>query len=305
MNQNNLLALWDYSTEEIKSILDLSTSEKLRFKKEGSNDFLKGKTALLLFEKPSLRTRITFEVAMNQCGGSCMELQPEMIFGKRESLEDAIKNLSLWVDVLVVRTFSQKIVEEMSKYSKVSIINALTDNYHPCQAFAFIQTLQEKRGDVKGLNLTFLGDQNNMSNSLAIMATKMGMNFTLACPSNQVINSDFSEKIKNLCQENQTEYKIEHSPTIAVEDASVLYTDVWVSMGQEKQDFSPFEPFQINDALLKKAPKDVLISHCLPAHRGEEISKEAMDLESNICFLEAENRLHTQKGILLALLNSQ
>jgi len=246
---------------------------------------------------------------MNQVGGSSINLDPRNIsLGKRETVEDAAKNFSRWVDVIVARTFSHKLVEELSTNSTVPVINALTDQFHPCQALAFGQTLREHRGELKGLNLVFVGDGNNVANSLLVIASQLGMNFTLSCPIGYEQSEDLINKTAPLFSKNGGVYKMVRDPHEAVAKADVIYTDVWVSMGEEAHEnekTNRFKGYQVNSDLVAKADKDCLVSHCLPAHRGAEITSEVMDAENCICFDEAENRLHAQKAVLLSLLSSE
>ncbi len=311
MSQNkpkSLLTLLDYSTEQVIKTLEIARDTKKDFLKSGPNQLLQGKTSVLIFEKPSLRTRVTFEVAMTQFGGSTITLDPQNIsIGKRESVEDVSKNLSRWVDVLVARTFKHRLVEELQTYSQIPIVNALTDKYHPCQALAFAQTAMEHRGNIKGSKLVFIGDGNNVANSLLILCAHLGMDFVLACPKGYEQPEDLIKSLEPLFEKNGGSYEMLRSPQDAAKNADFLYTDVWVSMGEEgvKQDKTrEFEGYQINAELVKHAKADCLVSHCLPAHRDEEITDEVMRADYCFCFDEAENRLHAQKAVLLSLLNA-
>ena len=303
----NLITLHELSTSQIEALLHLAAREKKRFKAEGPTDALKGRTSVLIFEKPSLRTRVTFDVALAQTGGSTVNLEPNSIsLGKRESVQDGAKNLSRWVDVIVARTFKHALVKELSEHATIPVINALTDLYHPCQALAFAQTLQEKRGDLKGSHLVFVGDGNNVANSLAVLAGKLGMDFTLSCPEGYEQPAEVVDILEPLFQQSGAKYRIIKSPREAVAGADAIYTDVWVSMGEEsirESKMKRFADFQVNRQLMEAAPRGCLVTHCLPAHREEEITSEVLDSEACICFDEAENRLHAQKAVLLALLN--
>jgi ornithine carbamoyltransferase len=302
----NLISLLDYNEKEIEYLLKLALRTKTVYKEIGPNQALAGKTCVLIFEKPSLRTRVTFEVAMTQLGGATINLAPNSIsLGKRESVEDVAKNLSKWVDVIVARTFKHDLVKELGKFSEVPVINALTDMFHPCQALAFIMTLIEHKGWPKGAHLVFVGDGNNVANSLAVIAGKLGMDFTLSCPKGYEQPQSLQAELVSLYQKNGRTYKVDNNPKTAVSSADVIYTDVWVSMGEEHQEEAKkkdFRDYQVNSDLLKNAKKSCLVSHCLPAHRGDEITSEVMDSDICICFDEAENRLHAQKAALLALL---
>ena len=307
MKQKNLLHLWDYSSSQVINLIDLAIQEKQNLKRGIVNQPLTGKVGVLFFEKPSLRTKVTFEVAINQLGGNIVNLNPsEVSLGKRETVEDAAKNLSCWVNVIIARTFSQRLVEELAKYSSIPVINALSDRYHPCQALAFAQTLKEKRGGLRGASIVFAGDANNVSNSLAILCAKLGMDFTLASPNGFEPPDEFQIRLKHLANKNRCSYRIEPNFKIAVKTADLIYTDVWVSMGEEKlkeKKEKSFLNYQVNQDILSYAKNDCLVSHCLPAHRGKEITADVIDSKQSICFEEAENRLHIQKAVLLCLLS--
>ncbi|MFC1584879.1 ornithine carbamoyltransferase [Fibrobacterota bacterium] len=302
----NLISLLDFNSEIISAILKTAIDVKKEYKKNGPINMLQGRTLVLIFEKQSLRTRMTFEVAMAQLGGTAINLEPEQIsLGERESVQDAAVNLSLWVDMIVARTFKHDLVVKLAEYASVPVINALTDLFHPCQALAFAQTILETTGKLPGAHLVFVGDGNNVANSLALLSGLSGMDFTLACPPGYE-QPVFLQKLLNpIFERSGRKYRIEHNPMKAVSTADVIYTDVWVSMGQEEESekkTKDFLNYQVNGALMSKAPKGCLVSHCLPAHRGEEIVDEVMDSDVCICFKEAENRLHVQKAVLLYLL---
>ena len=307
-NFNHLVSLFDLSSSQIGDLLRIGSEEKKRFKAHGPTDVLKGKSSALIFEKPSLRTRVTFEVAMTQVGGSTINLEPNSIsLGKRESVQDGALNLSRWVDVIVARTFKHSMVEELATHAQIPVVNALTDLYHPCQALALGMTLEEKFGNIKGLNMVFVGDGNNVANSLAIFAAKLGLNFTLSCPVGYEQPAEIKTELEKCFKESGAKYQVEYDPASAVKGADLIYTDVWVSMGEEEQTElkqKDFLSYQINRELMSQAPKGCLVTHCLPAHRGEEITSEVMDSDVSICFDEAENRLHAQKAVLLALMNA-
>lgn len=302
----HLLTLLDWSQDRIEAVLGLAQKVKREQKEKGASDALKGRTIAMIFEKPSLRTRVTFEVAMVQTGGAAIILDPASIsIGKRESVQDVTRNLSRWVDGIVARTFSHSLVEQLARHAEVPVINALTDLYHPCQALALGQTLLERRGSLQGLNVVFVGDGNNVANDIAILCVKLGMHFTLACPQGFEQPAFLISQLQALAAASGGSYRQVRSPVEAVRDADCIYTDVWVSMGEEAmadQKKAQFQGYQVNQALLEKAPKQALVSHCLPAHVGEEITQEVMDSAINVCFDEAENRLHAQKAVLLTLL---
>jgi ornithine carbamoyltransferase len=261
----------------------------------------------MFFEMPSLRTVTTFQVGMHQLGGMPVKLDPDSIgLGKRESVKDVARCLSRWVNGLVVRCFKQELVEQLAEYGSVPIVNALTDDYHPCQALAFGQMLKEQFGETRGLTVAFIGDGNNVANSLTDLCARLGMNFTLACPAGYEQPQSVLEEAAPDFARHGCKYRVTHDPKEAVKDASILYSDVWVSMGQEDDKDSKqahFLPFQINRELLACAPAGCKVTHCLPAHRGEEITDDVMDdLSVNLSYEEAENRLHAQKAVLWELL---
>ncbi len=304
---SHLISLLDQTSEWVHELIYDAARLKIAFKNAGSSDQLKGKTAALFFEKPSLRTKVTFEVAMIQMGGAAIVLDPGSIsLGKRESVHDATKSLSRWVDCIVARTFSHRLVEELASFSGIPVINALTDFEHPCQALAFGEMVYEKFGKLRGLNVVFVGDGNNVANSLAALAAHCGMHFTLACPEGYEQPTAFLEQIAKLNLTTGGSCRCVRDPGEAVQNADIIYSDVWVSMGEEARSElkkRQFQHYQINDALLALAPSHCLVTHCLPAHLGEEITQEVMDSPRCVCFDEAENRLHAQKAVLLRLLH--
>ena len=309
MKPCHLLNLIDEPTERVEALVRAAADIKAEFRAHGPSNELKGRTAALFFEKPSLRTRVTFEVAMTQTGGSSVILDPSSIsLGKRESVHDAAKSLSRWVDCIVARTFSQSLVEELAHYASVPVINALTDEEHPCQALAFGEMLLEKRGSLRGATVAFIGDGNNVANSLAALAGHCGMHFVLACPEGFEQPAAFLSKVNALCKISGGSYRQVRDPFEAVKNADVIYTDVWISMGEEAQAAEKkkkFNGYQVNSALLAAAPGSCLVTHCLPAHVDEEITAEVMASPRYVCFDEAENRLHAQKAVLLSLSNGR
>jgi ornithine carbamoyltransferase len=305
---SHLLSLNDLDAHSIRAWVDLAVALKKEYKAQGPRQDLLGKTVALYFEKPSLRTIITFQVGVNQLGGQTVIVDPVTTgIGKREPLEDVMRCLSRWVDALVVRSFEQSFVENLAKAGSIPVINALTDSFHPCQALAFAQTLLEHTGSLQGHRVAFIGDGNNVANSLALLCAKLGMHFTLACPKG-FEQPVFVQEI--LARENAISggsYTQTYSPAEAARTADVLYSDVWVSMGEESKSgtkISAFDGFQINNQLLASAPAHCLVTHCLPAHRGEEITAEIMEHSRNVCFDEAENRLHAQKAVMLKLIGN-
>lgn len=304
----HFLRLMDWSEERIRETVAIASQLKKEVHAGKVSDRLHGQNIGMFFEKPSLRTITTFQVGMNQLGGHAVLLSPDSIgLGKRESVKDVARCLSRWVNAIVVRCFKQQLVEELAEYGSIPVVNALTDDCHPCQAIAFAQMINEnlggfKNADGKPKTVAFIGDGNNVANSFLALAAKVGMNFTLACPKGFEQPKNVVEEALPLLKNHGCEYRIFNDPKEAVKDADILYSDVWVSMGQEGEKAtkqSHFLPFQINDELLKLAPAHCKVSHCLPAHRGEEITDSVMDnLDVNMSFEEAENRLHAHKAVL-------
>lgn len=302
--KRDFLSIRDFTTEEILATFDLAADMKADRAKYVSA--LKGKTLALIFEKPSLRTRVTFDVGIQQLGGFSITLMPtEINLGKRESVFDVAKNLERMVQGIMVRTFAHQIVLDMAKHASIPIINGLTDYSHPCQAMADYFTVREVKGKLKGLKLCYVGDGNNVAHSLMFAGAKLGVNVTVACPKGyepkQMAITHATEDAK------QTGAKIEvvHDPIAGVKDADVVYTDVWASMGQESEAAErkkTFMPFQVNRELMLRAKQDAIFLHCLPVHRGEEVTDEVIDAPYSVIFQEAENRLHVQKAIMYKLM---
>jgi ornithine carbamoyltransferase len=291
----------DLSQDELLALLDLTQQVKLnpsRFSRA-----LSGRYLSLLFEKPSLRTRITFELAIRQLGGDAvLSIGP---IGEREPLKDVARNLDRWTDALVARTFSHQTIEDLARWSSVPVINALSDRYHPCQALADIFTLQEKFDDLRGLKLAFVGDGNNVAHSLMLSALRMGMNFSIATPRGYEPDAEIVAQAEALAAVSRAQLVITSNPGDAVQGAHAVYTDVWTSMGQEnerRKRLSDFAKYQVNQALLAEASQDAVFLHCLPAKRGEEVSDELMESPRSVVFDQAENRLHVQKALLLMLI---
>ncbi|MCS7286266.1 MAG: ornithine carbamoyltransferase [Anaerolineae bacterium] len=302
----HFLCIADLSPEEILHILDLSARLKEEWKKGGNKPILAGKTLGMIFQKPSLRTRVSFEMAMRHLGGHAIYLSPDEIqLGKRESVADVARVLSRYVDAIMARVFSHKDLEELARYSSVPVINGLSDYSHPCQAMGDIFTIQEKVGNIKGLKLAFVGDGNNVCNSLLFITSKLGMDMSVASPKGYEPRPEVVQKALEFASKSGSRITITNDPVEAVRDANIIYTDVWTSMGQEaeaEERAKVFPPYQVNSALVAKARPDVMVMHCLPAHRGQEITDEVADGPNSIIFDQAENRLHAQKGILAYLL---
>ncbi len=289
---------------------DLETLFKLADKmKKNPAQFLgklKGKSLALLFQKPSIRTRVSFQVGMAQLGGNCVYMDPqEMPLGERESIKDVARVLSRYCDAVVTRTYSHTALEDFAKFATVPVINGLSDSYHPCQTIADLFTIREKFGDLKKINIAYIGDSNNVLNSLLYGVAKVGANLSIASPRGYEPNEEILKDLKLQCKDSGAKIAVCNNPFNAIKNAHVVYTDVWVSMGQEKQRdqrLRDFQPFQVNGAIASKAPKDSIFMHCLPAHRGEEITDEVIEHPRSAIFDQAENRLHTQKALLYLLL---
>ncbi|MDD5673901.1 MAG: ornithine carbamoyltransferase [Chitinivibrionales bacterium] len=304
MLKKDLRSLLDYSPDTIEQLL-ISAGTLKANRPHARTTVFKDKTGVLLFEKPSLRTRITFETAINELGGHAINLPAESVqMGKRESVSDVAKNLERWVHLLVVRTFSHATLTQLADACSIPIINALTDADHPCQALAFALTLRERFGEARDCPVAFVGDGNNVCHALMILAAKLGYDFTAACPPGYEPNPGILASCQAFSRKTGKRLAVVRDPAAAVRDAAVVYTDVWTSMGQEQETAQRkkiFAPFQVNAALMAQAPAAALVSHCLPAHRGEEITGDILDGERCIALDEAENRLHVQKAVIVHL----
>ncbi|MGQ9534470.1 MAG: ornithine carbamoyltransferase [bacterium] len=296
--KRDLTSIFDLTSEEIYKIFDITRDLKDKQKKGIEHKLLKDKTLAMIFEKPSLRTRVTFETGMTQLGGHAIYLAPTDIqLGKRESVPDVAKNLSRWVDIIMARVFRHKHIKELAENASIPVINGLCDLEHPCQILCDLFTVIEKKGNLDEIVLAYVGDGNNVCNSLVAASALLGFKMNVATPNGYEPNKDYLKRANNV--------KWTNNPIEAVRDADVIYTDVWASMGQEseaEQRKKVFQPFQLNNKLLANVQKkDYLIMHCLPAHRGEEITDEVIDGPHSIVFDQAENRLHIQKGIMVFL----
>lgn len=302
--KKDLISIKDLSGKEIEEIFSLT--DKLKKDRARYNKALAGKTLALIFQKPSNRTRVSFSVGMYQLGGNSIYLAPnEINLGVRETVEDVAKTLSRYVDGIVLRTFEHKNVLELAKFATVPVINGLSDFSHPCQGLADVYTVKEKFKKLKGVTLAYVGDGNNVCNSLLFACAKVGMNMNVGCPKGYEPDSAVVSDAKSIAAKAGGKISIFNDPLQAAKDADVLYTDVWASMGQEQEAKARkeiFKDYQVNSVLMKLAKKNCLIMHCLPAHRGEEITDEAMDSPNSVVFDEAENRMHVQKAILIKLL---
>ena len=303
---NNFLTIADCSPQELQGLLDLALELKQEYKSQGNPPLLKGKALAMVFQKPSLRTRVSFEMAMQHLGGHALYLSPfEIGLGKRESIADVARVLSGYVDVIMARVFEHAHVVELAKWASVPVINGLSDYSHPCQALADALTILEEFGALKGLNITYVGDGNNVAVSLMHIAAKLGANFTIANPAGYDLPEAAVKLGYEFAQASGGSIRLLRDPHEAVREAHVIYTDTWTSMGQEEeaeQRRQVFPPYQVNAQLVAEARPDVIVMHCLPAHRGEEITDEVADAPPSRLFPQAENRLHAQKAILVRLL---
>ncbi|HPT06556.1 MAG TPA: ornithine carbamoyltransferase [Candidatus Omnitrophota bacterium] len=302
--KKDLLSIGDLTLQEIEELF--KRTDQLKKNKKKFASVLTGKTLALIFQKPSNRTRVSFSVGMYQLGGNTTYLSPgEINLGVRESISDVAKTLSRYVDGIVLRTFEHKNCLEMAGAASVPVINGLSDYSHPCQALADLYTAREKFGTVKGKTLAYVGDGNNVCNSLIFICAKVGMHMNIGTPKGYEPLPGVLAEAALIAQASGARIRVTNSAVDAACGADVLYTDVWASMGQETEAAKrklDFKDFQINMELVKKANKDVVIMHCLPAHRGEEISAEAIDSANSVVFDEAENRMHVQKAVLIKLL---
>ncbi|WP_243291323.1 ornithine carbamoyltransferase [Bacillus sp. FJAT-47783] len=298
----DVLTLLPFSSEEILYLLE----EALTLKKQPYSSILQGKTLAMIFEKSSTRTRVSFEVGMLQLGGHAIDLNANQLqLGRGETIADTAKVLSSYVDAILIRSTSHDRVKELANYASVPVINGLCDIYHPCQAMADLLTILELKGTVKGVNVTYVGDGNNVAHSLMIGAAKVGMNFSIATPIGFEPNEDIVQKAQEIAKETGACIQVEHDPIEAVKEADIIYTDVWTSMGQEEEAEKRkeiFKPYQVNESLMKAAKSDAHFLHCLPAHREEEVTAAVIDGPQSAVFQQAENRLHAQKAILKEIL---
>jgi ornithine carbamoyltransferase len=298
---SDLLRDLDLTGEELVYLLDLADEVKRDPKHFAVS--LAGKSIALLFEKPSLRTRLTFELAIRQLGGSSVFVDGPI--GVREPLKDVARNLDRWVNGIVARVFSQQTVEDLAHWSSVPVINALSDAYHPCQALADVQTVRERFGRFEGLKMAFVGDGNNVAQSLMLTSLRLGMHFALACPAGYLPNPEVVAQAEGLAAVSGASLLITHDLEAALRGARAIYTDVWASMGQEQEAIErrrAFRDYQVNDAAMAMACPGAIFMHCLPAKRGEEVTDSVMESASSAAFDQAENRLHAQKALLLMML---
>jgi ornithine carbamoyltransferase len=305
--QRDLISIQDLSSGEVESILDLAAEVKAH-----PSDFrnaLQGKQAVLMFEKPSLRTRMTFEVGIQSLGGSSYFVdQTQSRIGLREEIGDIAKNLSRWMDAIILRTFSHRTATEMAKHASIPVINALTELEHPCQALADYLTLQEHFPDLQKLKLAYVGDGNNVVHSLLLTAACLGSSISVATPKGYEPQKDVVERAKDLALLSGARIEVVNDAQVAVRGADAVYTDVWASMGQEEESAKRdkiFADYQVNEELMSLAARHAVFMHCLPAHRGHEVAAHVIDGPNSIVFEQAENRLHVQKAILLLLMSDK
>ncbi len=303
--KRDLISIADLSREQIETIFSLARRLKADRREGLPHPYLAGKTLAMIFEKPSLRTRVTFEVGMVQLGGAAVYLAPSDIgLGTRETVPDVAQNLSRWVDLIMARTFSHHTVVELARHATIPVINGLSDLLHPCQILADCMTLIEQRGKLDGLKVAFVGDGNNVVNSWMNAASKFPFAFALACPAGYEPDAN----VLALARQRGAQVTITQSVAEAVRDADAVYTDVWTSMGQEQESAirrEVFKSYQVNAAVMAQAKKDALVMHCLPAHRGEEITADVLEGPRSVVLDQSENRLHIQKAIMVWLLRQR
>lgn len=302
MKSKDLLSISDISGEEIRMLI----SNAIGMKTEGRSSLLSEKSIVLMFEKPSLRTRVSFEMAMRQLGGNSLYLSPEEVgLGKRESIPDAAQVLGRYTDAIVMRTFKHQTIEIMANNSRIPVINALSDLEHPCQAMADLLTIYEKLETLEGVNLAYIGDGNNVAHSLMLAAALTGVNIRIASPPGYKVDEKISETAQVYASESGAKIFLTEDPRQAVSQADVVYTDVWTSMGQEDESEERrriFADYQINDSILSMAKENALLMHPLPAHHGEEVAENILYRPQSVVFDQAENRMHIQKAILADIL---
>jgi len=305
-SQKHMLYLQEYTPDEICQILSLALDLKQKQKQGLPHPYLQGKTLGLIFAKSSTRTRVSFEIGIRQLGGYGIFLNSTDIqLGRGETIEDTARVLSRYVDGLMIRTFKQCDVDALAEYGSIPVINGLTDFLHPCQILADLMTIYEHKGTLKGLKLAFIGDGNNVANTLLIGCSKMGMDISIGCPEHYKPDPAAIQWAQENAVETGSHITITQDPMKAIQNADVVYTDVWASMGQEKEAIDRCRilcPYQVNEKLFENAHQDAIFLHCLPAHRGEEVTTGIIDSPQSVVFDEAENRLHAQKAIMVLLM---
>ncbi|HRR32104.1 MAG TPA: ornithine carbamoyltransferase [Candidatus Sumerlaeia bacterium] len=305
MSKRDMISICDVNKEEALEIFETAKRLKAGVKKGDFPPLLEKRCLAMIFEKPSLRTRCSFEVGMFQLGGHAVYLQPSDIgLGKRESVYDVAKNIERWFNIALARVFKNQTVAELARHASIPVINALCDVEHPCQAFADFMTILEHRGKFEGFRLAYIGDGNNVCHSLILLSALLGTHINVSSPEGFEPQKSIIEKAANMCKKSGGSYNFFRNPADAVKNAEAIYTDVWASMGQESEAENRkkiFLPYQVNKALVSNAPSGVWIMHDMPAHRGEEITDDVIDSKNSIVFDQAENRLHAQKGIIVFL----
>ena len=305
LSGRHFINLEDFTSEELSALIDYTFELKSKVRNREEIDIMKNRTMVMYFSKPSLRTRLSFEIGMKKLGGDAFVLkQDEIILGQRESIEDSANVISRYCDLIMIRTFAHSDVEDFAKYSKVPVINALTDLSHPCQIMADLFTMKEHFGKLKGLTLTYIGDGNNVCNSLLTGCTSLGVNIKVGVPKGYEPDAKTIEVAKNIAKNTGCTVDIVNDVKEAVSGADVVYTDVWASMGQEKEKeerLNVFKGFTLTKELFDLANKGAIALHCLPAHKGEEISEEVFNMNSQYIYEEAENRMHAQMAIMSSI----
>jgi len=300
--KKDLLSVADLSRDEVEQLVE----QALVMKQGGMRCLLPWRSVALLFEKPSLRTRVSFDVAVAQLGGHCVYLSPQEVgLGKREPVPDVARTLSRYVDCIVARVFSHQTLVSLAQSASISVINALSDVEHPCQALADLLTIREKKGRIEGLRLAFVGDGNNVARSLVLLSAMMGVDFAIASPEGYQLDEDTVKRARSFAAASGSKVVVTGDPAEAVRDTDVVYTDTWASMGQEEEAGArrkAFEGYQVNESLLSLAKQDAVFMHCLPAHQGEEVTSDVLNGPASIVFGQAENRLHIQKAVLAQIL---
>ncbi len=303
--KKDLISIVDIK-DELEEIIDLAIEMKRRHRMVEVYEPLKDKSMAMIFEKPSTRTRVSFEVAMTQLGGHALYLSPrDMQLGRGETIADTAKVLSRYVDAIVYRAYKHEMMLELAENASVPVINALDDLEHPCQIVADLMTIKEKKGGFRGLKLAYVGDGNNVAHSLMLGAAIVGMDFYIACPEGYEPHKEIVGEARKIANETGSKVVVTHDPIEAVKNADVIYTDVWVSMGDEAEQetrMRVFKPYQVNEELVRHAKSNYIFMHCLPAHRGLEVTDDVIDSRNSVVFDEAENRLHAQKAILVRLI---
>ena len=308
MKHTAFLSVMDYSTDELAHLFDVAIDLKKKLKAGVPTPILQGKTLAMIFQKPSLRTRVSFEIGMHQLGGYAFYLSPDEIgLGKREAIKDVAQVIAGYVDGIMARVFSHQHLVELAQYAGIPVINGLSDFNHPCQAMADGLTIIEEFGTLKGIHIAYIGDGNNVAVSLMDIAVKMGANFTIANPEKYAMPDEAIAAAKDVAKTTGSRLSFERDPFTAVQGANVIYTDTWVSMGQESEKAERekiFAPYQVNRELVAAADPNCIVMHCLPSHRGQEITDEVQDGPKSRVFPEAHNRLHAQKAVLAYLMGN-